>query len=231
MKKVETEILKTVPIISQGLEVMGTISPNLSFVVSGVCGIISLWGNLAKEKGEDFMQQFIDNEDKIKEEIIKSEKFCSVFLEVFDKNIKESNEEKRKLLKNYILNFACGIEKDFNEHTKLINVLNDITMEEFNFLQLWNETNPCTILNVGGYYSYTVSEIESILRAKCKYHPFLQKNYIKDKNKCNQILISLGNKGLLYVLSKDNFGSGEEARANKDITEFGKIFLNFIKEV
>ncbi len=231
MEKFEEEILKSVPIISQGLEVMGTISPNLSFVTSGVCGIISLWGSLAKKKGEDFMQQFIDNEDRIKEEIIKSEKFSSVFLEIFDRNIKESNEEKRKLLKNYILNFVCGVEKDFNEHTRLINVLNDITMEEFKFFSLWDESNICTILNIGGYHSYTIAEIERILRVKCKNHSFLKNDDIRNKNKYNQMLISLGNKGLLYVLSRDNFGSGEEARANKDVTEFGKTFLNFIKEV
>jgi hypothetical protein len=52
---------------------------------------------------------------------------------------------------------------------------------------------------------------------------------LENNDKANQILLSLGYKDLLYVLGTSNFGSGEEAKA-KDITDFGKSFLAFIKE-
>ena len=51
---------------------------------------------------------------------------------------------------------------------------------------------------------------------------------VENKDFGNQILLSLGYKGLLYVLGENNFGSGEEAKVN-DITDFGKTFINFIK--
>lgn len=228
MEEKYKKFLDSVPVIMQGLTVFGTTSPVSAFVASAVAKTIFLWGDLANKKGSDFMQQFIDNEDEIEKEIINSEKFVSVFLDVFDKNIRESNEEKRQLLKNYILNFACGKEKDFNEHTKLIGVLNDITMEEYAILKLWDKDNECCITN-NDLSSYTVSEIESRLRHTCRDHFLFNEEYFKNKNKCNQVLLALGNKGLLWVLSKDNFGSGEEARANKEITEFGAKFLTFVK--
>jgi len=221
------KLLSSLPVISQGLAVVGSISSETSFITSGVVAIVSLWGALAKKKGSDFMQQFIDNKDEISEEVVKSEKFISVFLDAFDKNIKESNEEKRQLLKNYILNFACGIELNFNEHSKLMNVLNLITLEEIKILRLWDENGAITVKQKSNQKRpfYTIGEIQNVVRSTKD----VEKDFFENNDRYNQILLSLGNKGLLFVLSQDNFGSGQEVKV-RNITRFGEIFLKFIKQ-
>ncbi len=107
----------------------------------------------------------------------------------------------------------------------------------FAILKLWDENG--TIQNNRRYQQVgrlTVGDISSIVldtRRNGKttldeYEIFIME-LVKNKDVGNQLLLSLGYKGLLYVLSEDNFGSGQEARV-KDITNFGKVFLSFIKE-
>ncbi|MFA6307134.1 MAG: hypothetical protein WC639_05000 [Patescibacteria group bacterium] len=226
------------PVIAQGLEALGYTTNKFSFVASAVCALISIWGNFANKKVSDFMLQFEEHKDDLVMSVVQSDKFISVFLELFDRNIKESNEEKRQLLKNYILNMAIGIEQDFNEHTKLINVLNNITADELIILKMWGEggiiSNNTRYKNIG---RITVNEIRNCVldtrSVKNNNKLGAEEDYIynlsKVKDKLNQILLSLGYKDLLYVLSENNFGSGEEARV-KNITNFGKSFLNFIRK-
>lgn len=226
------------PVIAQGLEVLGYTTSRFSFVTSAVCALISLWGNFGNKKVSDFMLQFEQNKGKLIASIVQSDKFISVFLELFDRNIKESNEEKRQLLKSYILNMAIGIEPDFNEHTKLINILNNITSDELIILKMWGKDGLISqnqkYKNIG---RITANEIRSCAldsRNVSNNHALgIEEQYIYDmstqKDKLNQILLSLGYKDLLYVLSENNFGSGDEARV-KNITDFGNSFLNFIKK-
>jgi hypothetical protein len=174
--------------------------------------------------------------ERLVDEVVQSDKFKAVFIKTIGNNITESNEEKRQLLKNYVLNFACGIESEFNEHTKLLSTLNAITMDELALLKLWESDGiiekDTRFKNAG---RMTVSDIKSAIlntREIGKGVVGEYENYIlklaEDKDICNQLILSLGYKGLLYVLSEDNFGSGQEARV-KDITVFGKTFLTFIK--
>jgi len=218
------------PVIAQGLEVMNYTGEKFSFVASAVCALISIWGNFANKKASDFMKQFKDNEDDLIMEVVESDKFISVFLEMFDRNIKESNENKRQLLKNYVLNMACGIEPDFDEHTKLINTLNNITLEELDFLKLWDEDGAITEQqkNPQKRPIYTLGDIASVIM-KYPDHELLKDRYIHNQDRCNRILLALGYKDLLYVLSEPNFGSGQEARV-RGITDFGKVFLRFIRQ-
>lgn len=215
------------PAISQGMQTLGYLSAEYSYVASAVCALLSIWGNFANKKASDFMQQFRENQDKIVGKIVSSDKFISIFLELFDRNIKESNEEKRQLLKNYILNLACGIKPNFNEHTKLINVLNNITLEEIEILKLWDEDEIIEDQKDKLLTGLSIRDIENLIRKSPHNYNIQTGREHLDKN--SQILLSLGNKGLLYVLSRDNWGSTEEVKAHKDITEFGNTFLKFIK--
>ena len=50
--------------------------------------------------------------------------------------MKEASEEKRKLLRNYLLNVGKGINPDFNEYTRMNNVMDTITLYEIDILHL-----------------------------------------------------------------------------------------------
>ena len=225
------------PALTSAFQQIGWCSPEFALLSNSILSVVGYYGDYANDRTLDFLEQFVENKERLVQEVVQSDKFKAVFIKALSDNITESNENKRRMLKKYILNFACGTEMEFDEHTKLLNALNTITMEEVAILKLWDENG--TIQNNRRYQQVgrlTVGDISSIVldtRRNGKttldeYEIFIME-LVKNKDVGNQLLLSLGYKGLLYVLSEDNFGSGQEARV-KDITNFGKVFLSFIKE-
>lgn len=228
------------PAIINSLRQINLISPEFSLISQSILSIIGYFGDYANDKTSDLLTTFINNKEKIILEIVNSDKFKASFVDIISKNITEGNEEKRQLLKNYIINFASGADSDFNEHTRLLGVLNSITIEEISVLMIWDENGLMSkntqYKNIG---RITAGEIKQLALSDRKiengvnvWSPYAKSIYelSEQKDRINQILLSLGYKGLLYVLSEDNFGSGEEVRV-KNITEFGASFLNFIRQV
>lgn len=225
------------PVLTSALQQIGWVSPEFALLSSSVLSIVGYWGDYANDRTLDFLMQFAENKEHLVDEIVQSDKFKAVFIKTISDNITESNEEKRQLLKNYVLNFACGAEPEFNEHTKLLSTLNSITIDELAMLKLWEDKgliqNDATY---GKVSRITVNDIKRIVwntRQNGKtdisdYGKYILK-LVENKDTGNQILLSLGYKDLLYVLSENNFGSGEEAKVNS-ITEFGRTFLTFIKK-
>ena len=225
------------PALTSAFQQIGWVSPEFALLSSSILSVVGYYGDYANDRTLDFLQQFVENKERLVQEIVQSDKFKAVFIKTLSDNITESNESKRQMLKKYILNFACGIESEFDEHTKLLNALNTITLEEVTILKLWDEDG--IIQNDRRYQQIgrlTVGDISSIVLDTRKSGKTILDRYensvmelVKNKDVGNQILLSLGYKGLLYVLSEDNFGSGQEARV-RDITDFGKVFLSFIKQ-
>jgi hypothetical protein len=206
-------------------------TPAQVVLLTGVLGVVSIFRDLAFKRTSEFFQQFIDNKKDILQEITNSEEFQAIFLELLNEHVTESNEIKRKLIRNYILNIAKGVEPNFNEHSRVINILNTISFEEIDMLKLWDEDGvvdrwakeePNSSRDT---FAQDVHNLEYISRGKNTGQIIFNR---QNQEKNNRLLISLGNKDLLYVLSADNFGSGVEAKA-KCLTEFGKTFLAFIK--
>lgn len=225
------------PALSAAFQQIGWVSPEFALLSSSILSVVGYYGDYANDRTLDFLEQFVENKERMVQEVVQSDKFKAVFIKALGDNITESNEIKRQMLKRYILNFACGVESEFDEHTKLLNTLNAITMEEVAILKLWDDGG--IIQNDGRYHRVgrlTVGDISSIVFATRKDGKPILDEYessvmelIRNKDVGNQLLLSLGYKGLLYVLSEDNFGSGQEARV-KDITNFGKVFLSYIKQ-
>lgn len=225
------------PALTAAFQQIGWVSPEFALLSCSIASVVGYWGDYANDRTLDFLKQFAENKEHLVQEIVESDKFKAVFIKAVSENITESNEEKRQLLKNYLLNFACGVEAEFNEHTKLLNTLNAITIDELAMLKLWEDSGMVEsdhrYENVG---RITVGDIGNIIWNTRKpgqsevgdYEKYVLK-LVENKDMGNQILLSLGYKGLLYVLGEDNFGSGQEAKV-KGITEFGKIFLAFIKK-
>ncbi len=219
------------PSIASALSTLGIAHPELIPLITYGSSVIGYFGDYANEKTLDLLKEFEKNKEKIIQDIIESEKFKSIFIKILSDNITESNEEKRQYLKNYLLNVACGIELNFNEHTKLINTLNTITIEQIEMLKLWDQGGPVVkwVHEQPGQRSnasLTLSDLEQISHNYNHQTPLKTDAYSRNKN--NQTLRSLGYKELLAVLTPDNFGSGQEAKT-KWLTEFGHSFLHFIR--
>jgi len=225
------------PALVDSLSTLGLVNPAFIPLISLAHSILGYWGDYANDKTKDLLQEFVNNKEKIVAEVVSSDKFKAIFLKILSDNITESNEEKRKYLKNYIVNFACGVESDFNEHSKLIYTLNNITLEEIEMLKMWDETGAVEkrYREIGDAPGRSIRDNALDVSVLAMYARD-QKASLKilnfdriEQSKNNQILLSLGYKDLLYVLSADNFGSGVEAKT-KGLTDFGRTFLNFIKK-
>ncbi|MFA4954081.1 MAG: hypothetical protein WC641_02120 [Patescibacteria group bacterium] len=205
-------------------------NPLMATALNTASAVLGYFGDFANEKTIDLLQEFKKNEQKILAEVVQSDKFKTAFVKIIGDNITEGNEEKRKLLKNYIVNFACGIELNFNEHTKLITTLNTISLEEFEMLSLWFEGGPISKLpEVKGGMSITIVNIERAARSASPPVQYIfQGSALDFRNRWhNEILMSLGYKGLLFMITENNFGSGQEVKV-RGITDFGITFLKFV---
>jgi hypothetical protein len=195
-------------------------------------------GELAKNRCDELVAD-IRNDERIVPAILETPSFQAITIDIIQKFIIETSEEKRKLFKKILLNTAKGLHSDFDEKTRLVRTLENISLDEIRVLNLWRENGPMQTNPVASQLgSVTLTDIKCIVREmRLKASSEIEDGLLRDlegpsrptSDKYNQILISLGNKGLLYTLSADNFGSGEEARV-KNITDFGSVFLKFISE-
>lgn len=202
------------------------------FLTAGA--MINAWGAFGQNRVNELVDFITENKEEFMADVLGSDKFKAVFLTVLELHMKETNEKRRQLLRNYLLNVGRNYSPEFDDHTKLIYTINTISFDELGVLQLWESGGVLeewrrkrNVQNM----ALTVSAIQGALTdllprddPRIGMFPFGWEG--RDKN--NQILLSLGHKDLLYVLSENNFGSGEEVRA-RNITSFGEKFLNFIK--
>lgn len=230
------ESIKNTDLVEYGLSEMPLIilpllttltssSPYWAVLFATASAMMTAWGKFGQNRIVEFAEFIDKNKELFSKKIIESDDFKSVFLNVLERHIKEISEEKRKLLRNYFLNVGKGIHPEFNEHTRLLNTLDTISPEEIKMLKLFDSDELFKRWQSAHQeMSLDVQSMEQIIRESK-----LSINFSFGKNELNnQTLLLLGYKGLLYVLSRDNFGSGVEAKT-KNITDFGQKFLDFIK--
>lgn len=167
-------------------------------------------------------------------EVIMSDQFKAIVIDVVQKFIIETSEAKRTLYKNLLLNVARGVESEFDEKTRLIRALENTSMEEVRLLSLWMEgglLNTSPVAQKLG--SIDLPTIQSMVRSSSPKDMLdelkrdLEGPTRKIADKYNSILLALGSRNLLYVLSDQNFGSGAEVKV-RGLTDFGSKFCKFI---
>ncbi len=220
------------PVIFAAISGLVSISPIWSVLFATSSALINAWGDFGQTRVNELVSFINEHREEFADDILESDKFKTLFLNILERHMKEASEEKRQLLRNYLLSVGKGVNPDFNEFTKMNNMLDTISLEEIEFLKFWDDDGP-----VGSYirehvqhpHSMTISDVQNCMFRMTPRVPRLMAlldNVNQSRN--NQILISLSYKGLLYGLTQDNFGSGQEVRI-QEITSFGKAFLKFIK--
>lgn len=173
-------------------------------------------------------------DSRVRDEIIMSDQFTAVVIDVVQKFVIETSEAKRRVYKNLLLNIARGVEPEFEEKTRLIRTLENTSLEEIRLLSLWMENGPINTHPVTQkLHSVTLSDIQGAVRSSPYKHTIdelrkdLEGPAWKVADKYNSMLLALGSKNLLYVLSDTNFGSRVEVKV-RGLTEFGSKFCKFI---
>jgi len=201
---------------------LATSQPWLAVIFTGAVGFLGLFGDLAQKRLNELIKAMNQNKDNFAHDSIKSHpnKFRAVFLDVLDKLIRETSEEKRKLLKNYLINTFKGIEKDFNYHSRFSWVINNITLDELKIISNFSEIPPQQIekgktLNIEDFGVGT-SHIQQFFR---------NQGVNFDEDYIESLLWSLTVYG--FIIAKTGRWNGTFWRGP---TYLGKNFLKFIKD-
>ncbi|MBP6945176.1 hypothetical protein KBD61_04470 [Patescibacteria group bacterium] len=167
-------------------------------------------------------------------EVIMSDQFKAIVIDVVQKFVIETSEAKRSLYKNLLLNVARGVESEFDEKTRLIRALESTSVEEIQLLSLWMEGGLLNTSPVAKKLSsIDLPTIQGMVRSSSSRNMVdglkmeLEGPRGKVADKYNPMLLALGSRNLLYVLSDQNFGSGAEVKV-RGLTEFGSKFCKFI---
>ncbi len=209
------------------------VSPTWQLLFLTAGGMINAWGDFGQSRVNELISFISQHKDEFILEVVESEKFKAVFLVVLELHMKETSERRRNLLKNYLLNVGRDVHPEFDEHTKIISTMNIISFQEIEVLQIFNSGGVIENYkrshqgteNMAFSYGGIASAVWDVTPNDHPLRILFPMQGPRDK--MNQILLSLGNKDLLYTMNADNFGSGEEVKV-RNITEFGKKFLDFI---
>src|SRR3989344_1120738 len=134
---------KTVPqILFQTISSLYALNPVWGVLFTTATGIITAWGEFGQSRINELVKFIAEHKDEFVKEVIEGDDFKTLFLNVMERHMKEASEEKRRLLRNYLLNVGKKIEPNFNEYTRMNNVLDTISLVEIDLLKLWDDNGP-----------------------------------------------------------------------------------------
>ncbi|HBG81576.1 TPA: hypothetical protein DDW69_01920 [candidate division CPR2 bacterium] len=238
-KKALGILAKTLPqIIYTTILGLTQVNPVWSILFYTGLGMVNAWGSFGQVRINELVTFIDKHRDQFLPDIIKSEKFKSIFLNILDAYFKETLEEKRKLLRNYLLNVGKGIEKDFDYHTKLMTVLNQITFDELKVISIWNGKLQDKFVEKNSEIGYTRDNIEekmtNLNAGQIAWALGREEKGQKIMRNINFLVKSLGNYGLLDVRESTPVIFDSENNNSTvvvdGISDFGKAFLGFLKE-
>jgi len=198
-------------------------------------GLINTWGDWGSARAKELTDYIIEHKDEFLADVVESDKFKSIFLNIMERHMKEVEEKKRKMFRDYLRNVGKGIHPKFNYHSKLMNILDQITFEELDVINIWNGKLQQKLVEKNKTIGYSLENVdEKIEEIGLNEHQVMfafENDKIKpSENELVFILKALGNYGLLNTAENNGaaVGSGSDGIRVK-ITVFGKIFLDFIK--
>lgn len=214
-----------------GLPVAGVavsiFAPFIGLPLAGAAGVWSLIDKWREDRIDEVKRFVGDNE--ILGLIKQDDKTRDILNRILFNVFQESSAEKRTLYYSYIKQLHKGLHPDFDYHSKVILTINLITFEEIKTLVEFAKR----------YLEILKAAIEKSKRENPKAKAAESKNrgvnlseiiLIKpftseSENKLEDEFVNLGNYGLISVKSGRMNGT-----FYGPITEFGKIFLDFILE-
>lgn len=157
---------------------------------------------------------------KLLDLINKDDKMRDILHKILQNVMDESSEQKRKFFYSYIHNLTKDLHSEFDYHTKLISVLNQITLDEFDILVIFaNHFDEMLKLNGRSDNNAKIPNGLNVGQIM-KYKGFDQ----MDPGLLDNFLTTLSAYGLLYsgfgALGGTTFGP---------TTYFGRVFIDFIE--
>ncbi len=108
----------------------GTLSVAWALGISAATGLIATFRELAEDRGKELGDFIEEHETEFREDIINSPEFVTVVINVWEKHILETAEQKRARLRNFLLSFGSGKEIAGDLHTKIYAIIDQMTDKE-----------------------------------------------------------------------------------------------------
>lgn len=106
------------------------VSPEWGLVVGMGAGLLAVYRELAEDRGKELLQFVYEHRKEFSKEIIKTPIFKATFLNVWEMHIRENSENKRRRLRNFLLQLGKGQKIDEDLHTKFYSVIEQMTDKE-----------------------------------------------------------------------------------------------------
>lgn len=196
---------QTAPVIFVALQSLVGINPIWSILFVSAIGLINLWGDYGQARINELVQYIDKHRKEFVGEILESDKFKAIFLNVLERHMKEVMAEKRALLRDYLLNVGKGVHREFDNHTKILFALDNISHEELHLL-IWLKDH----------------RIQRNLMLESKLTNFLYNGFQYSGGSFELALQALRNYGVV-VLRDGSLANDYQ------ITDFGCMFLEFIE--
>lgn len=189
-----------------------------SVTVAGGLSLIIDWrARVAKEIVDDVGAR------KIAEIIERDDKSRAVFHRILVNYLDEESEKKREKYRNYLKNLAINVHPEFDNHSRLVSKINDISLEELHVLDVF-QTRYLDILVSAESQKETVQEkypegrgVEPGEIIRTGFFTFIPELELEDA------FVYLSSNGL--ISSKPGRMDGTFYLPN----EFGKVFMEFLK--
>ena len=213
-----------------------TVHPVLMVAFLAAKGMYGVWGDYGQARLNEMVVELEKNKKTLDPEVLKTEKFASVFLNTLERHMKESSYERRELLRRYLVSVGQGKNPEFEYHTKLFNILDQITGDELRLFILLPFIAEDSKEEMRSISTKTEQEKLKISERETDMNLFQVKMRLKDWDISDRDLASLlrflGNYGLIAtqdVASGGGFGGGGGSMTHfQGITEVGKAFYDFI---
>lgn len=213
-----------------------SVHPVLMIAFLAAKGMYGVWGDYGQVRLNEMMVDLEKYKNTLDPEVLKTEKFASVFLNTLERHMKESSYARRELLRRYLISVGQGKSPEFEYHTKLFSILDQITGDElrlFILLPLIAEDSKEEMRSIS---TKTEQEKSNITNRETDMNLFQVKMRLKNwdisDRELSSLLRFLGNYGIIStqdVGSSGGFGGGGGSVTHfQGITKVGRVFYDFI---
>lgn len=223
-------IAKNTPsIIISVITSLSSVDPSFVILFALASGMINSWGEFGQARVNELITDLNNNKEKFDLSVTSSDKFKSIFLNILERHMKESSEEKRRLFRNYLNEVASGKNIEFNNHTKLLLILDQITPEELRLFMVlpsvivdWQQEG----IRLGG-------DINDEIYLNRKQIQLRLLNWSISEKEIGNLLGFLNNYGLVNIQNSSGGTIGGGGNSDVDfrgLTDCGRVFYDYIND-
>lgn len=117
------------PIATLAVTLSGFSAVWAGVIAMGV-GLLTVYTDLAVSRGSELLDYIKNHHEEFVEGVVSSAEFKTAFINVWEMHIRESDKNKRKRLRYYLLNLGNGKDIPNDTHTKIYSVVQQMTERE-----------------------------------------------------------------------------------------------------